>query len=192
MGRKGFSLIELMVVVAIIAILSFIAIPGYQTYKARARRGEGINLLMMYYASAQTARGEFGVYPGNFVETGFQPQGILNYRLRANDNAAFQAGTRIFDSSCFATWSDCGCLGGGSVPCPNFKTWEELAPLGAIGVRLGPVGGTVACGTLAPLSVTDNAFSIRVAGVINVRAQNSDVVGLDHMKNIVVCEDGTK
>ena len=44
MRHQGFTLIELMIVVAIIGILAAVAIPAYQDYTVRARVIEGVNL----------------------------------------------------------------------------------------------------------------------------------------------------
>jgi len=62
--QKGFTLIELMIVVAIIAILAAIAIPAYQDYLIRSQVSEGAVLS----DGAKTAMGEFYSNTGHFPQ----------------------------------------------------------------------------------------------------------------------------
>lgn len=60
--QKGFTLIELMIVVAIIGILAAVALPAYQDYTKRARVSEGIGLA----SGAKTSVAEFYASKGHF------------------------------------------------------------------------------------------------------------------------------
>lgn len=69
--QKGFTLIELMITVAIVGILSAIALPAYQDYVARAQVSEGLfltNGAKVFVVNFFTERGTF---PENNLEAGF-------------------------------------------------------------------------------------------------------------------------
>ncbi|MCZ6536355.1 MAG: prepilin-type N-terminal cleavage/methylation domain-containing protein, partial [Gammaproteobacteria bacterium] len=68
--QQGFTLIELMIVVAIIGILAAIAIPAYQDYTIRAQVTEGLNLSAALKASVSEEFADSGLWPANLAALG--------------------------------------------------------------------------------------------------------------------------
>jgi type IV pilus assembly protein PilA len=68
--QQGFTLIELMIVVAIIGILAAIAIPAYQDYTIRAQVSEGMNLAAAAKAAVAETYLNRGTAPANRTVAG--------------------------------------------------------------------------------------------------------------------------
>ena len=71
----GFSLIEVMIVVAIIGVIGSIALPSLQAYVWRARRNEAFLNLNGIYKTQMTYMVENGRYGSTFDEIGFEISG---------------------------------------------------------------------------------------------------------------------
>jgi len=94
--QQGFTLIELMIVVAIIGILAAIAIPAYQDYTIRAQVSEGLNLA----AGSKTAVTEF------YQDTGGWPadNSTAGVEAAANINGKYTTQVAISDDTITVTF----------------------------------------------------------------------------------------
>ncbi|RZA08942.1 MAG: prepilin-type N-terminal cleavage/methylation domain-containing protein [Proteobacteria bacterium] len=78
-SQKGFTLIELMIVVGIIGILVAIAAPNFSRYQSKARQSEAKIALSAIYAAEKSFFSEYSAYVGSLDAIGYSPEGNKRY-----------------------------------------------------------------------------------------------------------------
>ncbi|TDF66039.1 pilin [Cupriavidus sp. L7L] len=148
--QKGFTLIELMIVVAIIGILAAIAIPAYQDYLVRSRVTEGMALA----ASAKTAVTENAASGVAFASGWTAPAATQNVtsivitaatgEITITYSARAGGGTLVLVPSAAAAN-----LAVGTVPAGGSVTWECFSAAKAASTLPVPGPAPTAAGSLA-------------------------------------------
>ena len=108
-GEKGFTLIELMIVVAIIGILAAIAIPNFMRYQAKAKQSEAKANLGSIYTSETTYRAENDTYADSVTKLDWAVAGTArySYSITAATTTTFtaQATANIDSDATVDTWT---------------------------------------------------------------------------------------
>jgi type IV pilus assembly protein PilA len=98
-GTKGFTLIELMIVVAIIGILAAIAVPNFLRYQAKSRQAEAKSNLGAIYTALEAFRAEYGSYTTDLAVMGWFPAGTPRYNYGFDTDNHDPAGILAFGGS---------------------------------------------------------------------------------------------
>ena len=108
--QKGFTLIELMIVIAIIGILAVVALPAYQDYTARAQVSEALTLAEGQKSAVTEYRSDRGAWPTSNAMAGVASsisgkyvasvevgaEGIITATMKSSDvNNDIKGGTLI-------------------------------------------------------------------------------------------------
>ncbi|MGE0616858.1 MAG: type IV pilin protein [Bacteriovoracia bacterium] len=188
-NRSGFTLIELMIVVAIVGILAAVAIPNYNRYQARARQSEAKVLLGGAFTALQSFAIEQASYTSCLNDVGFGVDGAMSFYTTGFPDAVAIAGNcsraGAANVPCTDVLQTTGCTGAGGamtamVGVTHFQANSAIGGVSANQADLGTAGNYP---TAAP-AISTNAFTVGSVGRIG-NATQVDTWSIDNTKNLM-------
>lgn len=176
-NRSGFSLVELMVVVAIIGILAVIGIPQYQKFMAKARQAEAKTHLNSIFQGEASFFTEYNQYSPNLNAIG---AGAVGKDLRYN--AGFLASTcTAYDTSKAPPLGDATTrvMNGTAVVATSGSTWFYTATL----ADPTPATLTDCNSTVGASSYTASAWG-NPTNSTDAAGNNKDIFSVDNQRAI--------
>ena len=171
-NQSGFSLVELMVVVAIIGILATVAIPSVSKYMAKAKQAEAKTSLSAVYSANKAFFVEYGGYGTHFQIIGHAPEGVLKYSY--GFNAALAAADYVGIGYTAAIPAAPNNAIDTSVACPNQAGGAVAGTFRCFSTKEARVGGDPAAAVMVP-----TVGAVVNAGSPTFTAQARSVLGVN-------------
>ncbi|OFZ78682.1 MAG: hypothetical protein A2583_07210 [Bdellovibrionales bacterium RIFOXYD1_FULL_53_11] len=195
-NMSGFTLVELMIVVAIIGILAAIAIPNYQKYQARARQTEAKLALASIYTAEKSYAAEQATFSQCIRNIGYTPDNNKRYYASGFPAAIVGCGPAGGQSCLGYTWLTSGvaqtsCVAGDGttyfINSLDGVTANTLLRVGTYTILVANLTGTPAT------TITQTTFIIYSAGCISSRCTSNataDKWYIDENKNLMNSQSG--
>ena len=178
--QQGFTLVELMVVVAIIGILSAVAVPNFKKYQAKSRTSEAKLQLAAAYTALQSFYSDYDTYQVCLKFMGYNPTNDASQRMY----------TVGFGSS--LSTGDCStCI---TIATANGATFGVGACYAAPGDSIFPAGKalgstpaltTFTAAEIGNAAISEDTFRMGAMGIVDqnfAAATNASAFSIDHNK----------
>ncbi len=163
-NSKGFSLIELMIAVAIIGMLAAIAIPNFNEFAKRARHAEAKTNLSAIYSAEKAYQAEYQMYSSVLNSIGFSTNGFLYFNVGFDYLYGPAPDAPPGTPSCLSVCP--------KTNCGSYATWECIAS------ALNSLDGTVIA------TATSNTFRATAHAHFTPSPSDAYTFSIDHNKRL--------
>ena len=194
--QDGFTLVELMVVVAIIGLLSAVAIPNFQKYQARSKTSEAKLQLAAVYTAEQSFYSDYNIYATCLRYMGYDPseeKSSRYYTVGFNGSVTNVAGNAAYTSALNSGLTSTECASG--VALGDGVGYYLAGKRVASGLASGDWLNSTAIGD--QMTDTTQVFTAGAVGIVHkkftvsgVSGNNASSMTIDQFKVIRIIRNG--